>query len=162
MRYPPAISIVPSASKVYRFFSFAVSIVLMALSASLIQTSGELGLKHGFFLGLCALAVLGVIHDAWAAPKASVSKLHYAQGCWSLEQEGRVSEGTLQLRLDLQSYLLLGFVPAVTRPPFFLRTTQWFHLEACQPEFAGSPLRWQALRRAVFASADGGHEQGAT
>jgi hypothetical protein len=88
--------------------------------------------------------------------------LHYAAGEWVLAQGEHENQGTLQVAIDLQHYLLVRFIPLEhglhasqqqqsTKP-------QWLHLERRPSQRQGlvreqTPDQdWRALRRALYAS----------
>jgi hypothetical protein len=164
MRHPPQIRIRPASSRVYRLFASALTIILIALSAYFIRANGQFDLKNGLVVGLLAACSVWLLLDAWRRPTASQRQWVFSDGQWSQSPPERPSEGsqipgTLRLYLDLQSYMLVSFAPSMPTKPFFLRTTQWFHLEASQEDFVNRPQRWLALRRAVLAPPERGHEE---
>jgi hypothetical protein len=160
MRHPPQIRIRPASSRVYRLFASALTIILIALGAYFIRANGQFDLKNGFVAGLLAACSVWLLLDAWRRPTAAHRQWVFSDGQWTeCPPEEPQIPGTLRLHLDLQSYMLVSFAPSMPTKPFFLRTTQWFHLEASQEDFASHPLRWLALRRAVLAPAERGHEE---
>jgi hypothetical protein len=168
MRHPPQISIRPASSRVYRLFASALTIILIALGAYFIRAIGQFDLKNGpvagIVIGLLAACSVWLLLDAWRRPSASQRQWVFSDGLWAQSppegsSEGPQIPGTLRLHLDLQSYMLVSFAPSMPTKPFFLRTTQWFHLEASQEDFASRPQRWLALRRAVLAPPERGHEE---
>jgi hypothetical protein len=168
MRHPPQISIRPQRSRVYCAFASVLTIILIALGAHPLWAGGLFDLKNALLMGLLMACGAWLLLDAWhphaAASSASsmASECHYtcANGLWAqCLPDGTQIPGTLQSHLDLQIYMLVSFTPSLPNKPFFLSTTQWFHLEASQADFKNSPARWLALRRAVFSQAEHGHEE---
>jgi hypothetical protein len=160
MRYPPSISIRPARSRVYGLFASVLAIILIALSAYFIRASELFDLKYSLLAALMLASSAWLLHDAWRKPDAARWQWVFSDGLWmQCSPEGLQIPGTLRLHLDLQTYMLASFVPSLPAQPFFLRTTQWFHLEASQEDFASHPQRWAALRRAVQAPRERDHEE---
>jgi hypothetical protein len=151
MRYPPALIYTPGRSRVYLVVACGVTMILIALCAHSVPATGQFGLKNVALMLLSACAAIWLLRDAWAQPRG---QLHYAQGQWLYAQESQETVGTLQLHLDLQSYMLVSFLPQQPSGRFFLKTTQWFHLEATQIDPAAGKAAWLALRRAVLAASE--------
>ncbi len=167
MRYPPAISITPAASRVYRVAAALIAIILIALYAGFITANGLFNLKSSVLATLALLISLWLMWDAWLIwllpHRAGKEQLHFAEGLWTLQRGDAQIPGTLRLHFDLQRYMLVSFATCSQTHPnttgFFRITTQWFHLEARQLDPATSFLSWSALRRAVFAAAEPVHEE---
>lgn len=164
MRHPPQIRIRPASSRVYRLLASVLTIILIALGTYFIRANGLFDLKNGpvtgVVAGLLAASSAWLLLDAWRRPSPSQRQWVFSDGLWAeCPPEGPQIPGTLRLHLDLQSYMLVSFAPSMPTKPFFLRTTQWFHLEASQEDFVSRPQRWLALRRAVLAPPERGHEE---
>jgi hypothetical protein len=172
MRYPPAISITPAASCVYRMVAGLITIILIALCARSITGIGLFGLKNSLLTALTLLVILWLIWEAWAIwllpQRQATAQLHFAQGLWTLQCGDLQTEGTLRLHLDLQKYMLVSFqssLPANSPAPnaltrFFPTTTQWFHLEARHIQAAAASSQgWLAIRRAVHSPVATSHEE---
>jgi hypothetical protein len=87
----------------------------------------------------------GVV-DAWRPRQGA---LHYAAGEWVLAQGEQERQGTLQVVLDLQSYLLVRFTPSghpLDSSQQLKIKGQWLHLESAYGQ------DWRALRRALYAA----------
>jgi hypothetical protein len=169
MRYPPALTFTPGASWVYRAFATAmaclmacaIATIMIAASAYSMPATGGFSIKNGAWMLLAASTALWLLWDAWALPHG---QLQYAQGQWHWLHDSQETAGTCALHLDLQSYMLVSFVPHQTQKKFFQTTTQWFHLEARHADPAAGLPAWLALRRAVYApaapiDAESAHEQ---
>lgn len=105
---------------------------------------GGFGIKIAFLWWLGALAVAAALWDAWRPRQGA---LHYAAGQWVLARGDVESQGTLQVVVDLQTYILARFIPsgsALDASPQH-HTTQWLHLESRHGQ------DWRALRRSLFA-----------
>jgi hypothetical protein len=146
VKTPPAASIRLGASLAYRGVVIFLAILLIAAYALFIWPTGVFNVKNGLAAAVAVLALAAALWDAWR-PRAGA--LHYAAGQWVLAQEGVEAQGTLQVALDLPSYLLVRFTPsapifdsAVFSPP----APQWLHLEPRHGQ------DWRALRRALFAA----------
>lgn len=167
MRYPPAITITPAASRVYCVAATLITIILIALYVSFITTNGQFGLKNSMLAASVLLISLWLIWDAWVIwllpNRSGKEQLHFAEGLWTLQRGDAQIPGTLRLHLDLQRYMLVSFVPCVQAHPnttgFFRITTQWFHLQERHLDPAEGSLSWLALRRAVYAAAEPVHEE---
>ncbi len=93
------------------------------------------------------VAAIGwAVWDAW---RPRLGALHYAAGEWVLAQGDVENQGTIRVALDLQSYILVRFLPS--RPPLaspqqLKVKAQWLHLESAYGQ------DWHALRRALYAA----------
>jgi hypothetical protein len=121
--------------------------------------SGTFSIKNGLLAGGAAAATAWGLVDAFRPRQGA---LHYAAGEWVLAQGEHESQGTLQVAMDLQHYLLVRFIPLEhglhasqqqsTKP-------QWLHLERRPSQRQGLQREqtpgqdWRALRRALYATA---------
>ncbi|MGA8516332.1 MAG: hypothetical protein WB821_16340 [Burkholderiaceae bacterium] len=90
------------------------------------------------------MAIAVAVWDAWRPRRGA---LHYAAGQWVLANGDVESQGTLQVVMDLQAYILARFIPsasAMDDSPQHNKT-QWLHLESRHGQ------DWRGLRRALFA-----------
>jgi hypothetical protein len=92
--------------------------------------------------------------------RARQGALHYAAGEWVLAQGEVETQGTLQVAMDLQQYLLVCFTPLHAAPehgPLQKIKPQWLHLERQHTLRQGKQREaapgedWRALRRALYA-----------
>jgi hypothetical protein len=166
MRYPPALSFTPGRSRVYLAVATLIAIIFIALCAYFVPGNSHFSPKNGIWMLLAAASILWLLMDAGKRPRG---QLAYAQGQWVWRHADHEIQGTLRLHFDLQTYMLVSFVPsAAAHPPktgIFPIKTQWFHLEARRADqgaalasLAGLPS-WQALRRAVHAQVAPSHEE---
>jgi hypothetical protein len=131
-----------------------VAILLIAACAVSADYNGFFTYKNAL-LSLPATAALAwAVWDAWRPRQGA---LHYAAGDWVLVQGDTETVGTLQVVLDLQVYVLVGFTPLPSDPEHAhhlnLATTapaQWLHLESRHARQYGQD--WRSLRRALFAA----------
>jgi hypothetical protein len=154
MRYPPALTYTPGVSWVYRVVATVIAcliaIVMIAVYADSMPATGHFSFKSGAWMLLSAFISLWLLWDAYTRPRG---QLQYAQGQWHWLHDSQETAGTCALHLDLQSYMLVSFVPHQPQKKFFRTTTQWFHLEARHADPAAGLPAWLALRRAVYAPA---------
>jgi hypothetical protein len=144
MRYPPAISIQPQGSSIYRAVVMVLAILLIANYSINTGASGLFSFQKTVLALVSGLALAWALADAWRRP---IGRLHYAQGQWWLAQADHAVAGTLSLHFDLQGYMLVRFQTQAA-PSYFSKTkTQWFHLQAGHFD----PATWLALRRAVHS-----------
>jgi hypothetical protein len=92
--------------------------------------------------------------------RARQGALHYAAGEWVLAQGEAEIQGTLQVAMDLQQYLLVRFTPLHAAPEYGLLQKikpQWLHIERQHTLRQGKLTEaapgeaWRALRRALYA-----------
>lgn len=119
------------------------------------------------------LSVCAAVTIAWGLTDAYRSRqgaLHYAAGEWVLAQGEIEIQGTLQVALDLQYYLLVCFTPLRAAPvhgPLEKIKPQWLHLERRHTLRQGNLHEaapgedWRALRRALYAPPVTGTAHGA-
>lgn len=155
MRSPPYAQIELGPSRVCRAWAMAIALLLIALCALSIRAEGHFSFKITLWLACCAGVIAWLLHDAW---RQRSGQLQYSQGQWFWQNEASGVAGTLRVHLDLQSYILVSFTEQHRNRPFLSPTTTWFHLEARHAAPAFGPASWQAVRRAVYASAGPEHE----
>jgi hypothetical protein len=144
MRYPPAISIQPQGSGIYRAMVMIFAILLIANYSINTGAFRLFSFQNTVLACISVLALAWALVDAWRRP---IGRLHYAQGQWWLAQADHAVAGTLNLHLDLQAYILVRFQTQAV-PSYFSKTkTQWFHLQAGHFD----PATWLALRRALHS-----------
>lgn len=146
MKTPPAASTRLGVSRWYQCVVGFFAILLIATPAVFYWARDILDLKIAFICLAAACAICWAIVDAWRPRQGA---LHYAAGEWVLAQGEHESQGTLQVALDLQSYLLVRFTPS-GHPPLSSQQVkikgQWLHLESAYGQ------DWRALRRALCAA----------
>jgi hypothetical protein len=155
MRFPPALVFTPAASRVYRVVAVAVALYLIAICVHLARATAGFDFKNLALAGFCFGVLVWLLRDAWRQPRV---QLRYAQGQWFCVEGEQEWPGTLRVHLDLQSYLLVRFVPAQHNNSLDRRTSVWFHLEARHARLSPAPGAWLALRRAVYALDVADHE----
>jgi hypothetical protein len=126
--------------------------------------SGTFDMQSGLLAGGAAAATAWGLVDAFRPRQGA---LHYAAGEWVLAQGEHESQGTLQVAMDLQHYLLVRFIPleyglhASQQQQQQQQSTkpQWLHLERRPSQRPGLQREqtpgqdWRALRRALYATA---------
>jgi hypothetical protein len=157
VKTPPAASIRLGISRWYQTAVALSAILLVAACAIFYGASGVLDIKM-LLLAVCATGAI-----AWAAVDAlrpRAGALHYAAGEWVLALGDHESQGTLQVVIDLQQYLLVRFTPlghGLQVVPAQQLKPQWLHLESRYTQRQGlqqaqaAAQDWRALRRALFA-----------
>jgi hypothetical protein len=181
MKSPPAASIRLGFSWYYRAIVLLLAAFLIAACALFYWASGLFDAQKGVTQSLqgAALAMAASVTIAlalWDAWRPRFGALHYAGGDWVLALGDVEYQGTLRPVLDLQSYLLVTFMPSHNSSdprdgsdPRQLHNNQqqWLHLESRHARHttqlgtqSGQTARstlllpsWQALRRAVHAQA---------
>jgi HPt (histidine-containing phosphotransfer) domain-containing protein len=136
------------------------AIILVAACAIFYWSSGVFSYINMLLMVCASAAVAWGLVDAFRPRQGA---LHYAAGEWVLAQGEVESQGTLQVVLDLQQYLLVRFIPS----EYSLETvaqqkikSQWLHLESRYTQRHGQQQDalpgqdWRALRRAVHALAE--------
>jgi hypothetical protein len=123
------------------------AIVLIAVYAIFIWDKGVFHIKNGLLLLMGLMATVAGVWDAWRVRHGA---LHYAAGQWVLAKDEAETQGTLQVVMDLQYYILARFIPLdnVLDASFAQQQLhpQWLHLESRHGQ------DWRALRRALFAA----------
>ncbi|NJS36621.1 MAG: hypothetical protein HC765_09685 [Brachymonas sp.] len=172
MQHAPALDILPQRSRVHACAVMLLTIIMIALSADFMTASGQFGLKNVLWTGAAA----GLLTWAWAdVLRQPQGALRLAQGQWSWRKMDRADTqvaskeqvGTLQVHLDLQSYLLVRWSPQQSEQflsgRIFRTIPSWFHLEArhFQDMDVTKPMSeairvaqpsWQVVRCAVYSS----------
>jgi hypothetical protein len=122
--------------------------------------NGRFSIQNGIWILFASACIIWLLIDAGRRPRG---QLAYAQGQWVWRHTDQEIQGTLRLHFDLQPYMLVSFVPSTAayslKTGIFPIKTQWFHLEARHVDPAAGLLAWQALRRAVHAQVEHGHEE---
>jgi hypothetical protein len=153
----PAASIRLGASRWYQCAVVLLTIILVAACAKFYWASGQVNTRNVVFLAAAATGAAWGVLDAFRARQGA---LHYAAGEWVLAQGELEIQGTLQVVIDLQDYLLVRFTPLQLAPvhgPLQKFKSPWLHLERRHTLRHGK-LReaapgddWRALRRALYA-----------
>lgn len=124
-----------------RFYTLALSVIwsgVIGVDAMWLLRASRLDWRH--MLGIAVSLAAGVVMALCARRAAPAGTLLWDGQCWWWETGGVRASGEVKPRLDLQSVLLLGFLP-------HSGARQWLWLEK-----RTAPTRWNALRRAVHAS----------
>jgi hypothetical protein len=120
---------------------------------------GAFDVQNGLLAGAAAAATAWGLVDAFRPRQGA---LHYAAGEWVLAQGEHESQGTLQVAMDLQHYLLVRFIPlehGLHASQTQSIKPQWLHLERRPSQRQGLQHEqipgqdWRALRRALYATA---------
>ncbi len=144
MRYPPAISIEPQGSGLYRAVVMVFAMLIIANYSINTGANGLFSLQNTALALVSGLVLTWALIDAWRRP---VGTLQFSEGQWLLMQVEQPMVGTLSLHLDLQTYMLVRFQAQATTSDTSPIKTQWFHLQARRLD----PATWLALRRAVHS-----------
>lgn len=138
MQHAPAVQYPVGRARLHLLLIVLLGVLGALALSGWMAMYGDILVRHavGWTVWLATLVWAGLAW--WRAP---VGDLAWSGDGWSWTQRGQVSAVALQtqLQLDLQHTLLLRLVPPVQR-------ANWLWLERSR-----QPLRWSALRRAVFA-----------
>jgi hypothetical protein len=161
MQTPPSLTVPVRPARAYQVAVCVVALVAIIFVANyVINTPAVWHFRYqtvvlsGFVMLCVGWLLLGAFRPA-------TGQLRYSQGVWLWRADSGVhlqeTEGTLRLALDLQTYVLVQFVPNArsAKLQFSQTHTPWLHLQAQQTDIA----TWLACRRALTHSKGRSHEE---
>jgi hypothetical protein len=178
MRTAPPAAITLARSRAYLACAAFITTLLIALCADPMRANALFSFKNSGLIALSALTVVLTVLWLWwdVLRQPRVQSLQYSLGLWTASTAGAPQHGTLQVHLDLQTYILARWTgdglsaqahqtsgEAMKEPHDFTNKlfrwrvssgapTAWLHIER---HMAASDSDWLALRRALFAARHG-------